>query len=211
MGIDASRPIIGIMPGSRLSEIRDMIPVILQSIAWLQRLSPEIQFVISQANGSISQEIEKCGGQKLSKLKNNGGVFLAPIGGNQQVMAYSDLLWVKSGTSTLEAALAAKPMLIFYRADWVSYLVFLMFKRLKYVGMPNLLCGFELAPELMQLDCRAEQFVRRSLDYLDVPELRVETVQEMATLKEMLGSTEFPKAAAVEVCKTLELSAASSK
>jgi lipid-A-disaccharide synthase len=205
LGLDPSRPIIGIMPGSRRREIKDHMPVILQSIKWLHRLAPEIQFVVSQANEAISQEIQKRFGQKLLQLKNKGNISVAPVGGNQPVMAYSDLLWVKSGTSTLEAALAAKPMLIFYRADWLSYLVFLMFKRVKHVGLPNLLAGKQLAPELMQLDCSAEQFVRHSLDFLDAPGLRAEITQELTKIKSTLGGPNFPKAAAQQICKTLGL------
>jgi lipid-A-disaccharide synthase len=201
--LDSAQPIIGIMPGSRKQEIIDMVPVILQSIAWLQRLTPEIQFVISQANESIANEIQKRFERKLLKLKNNGKVVLAPVAGNQQIMAHCDILWVKSGTIALEAALAAKPMLIFYRANWISYLLFLAFKRVKYVGWPNLLAGFELVPELMQFDFSAEQLTRRSMDLLDVPGLRMEMTQELKKIRTTLGGADFPKAAAVEIGKVL--------
>ena len=63
-------------------------------------------------------------------------------------MQAADILWAKSGTTTLEAALFGKPMLIYYRGNWISFLLFLLFKRVRKVGWPNILAGKGVVPEL---------------------------------------------------------------
>src|SRR2546430_1766401 len=102
---------------------------------------------------------------------------------NTLLMAGSDILWTKSGTTTLEAGMLEKPMLVFYKGDWLSYSLFLLLKRVKYVAWPNLLAGKMLVPELLQLDCRAEQLVRYTRDWLDVPAARKDIAQGLHDIK----------------------------
>ena len=95
-------------------------------------------------------------------------------------------------------------MLVFYRADWISFVIFLLFKRVKWVAWPNLLAGEMLVPELIQLDCRAEQLVRYTRDWLDVPGLRHEIADKLRRIKKQLGKGDFAANAALEVQNTLE-------
>src|SRR5262249_31895680 len=122
---------------------------------------------------------------------------------NEDLMTHADLLWTKSGTTTLEATLIGTPMLIFYRASWITLVIFLFLKIIKWVGWPNLLAGTELVPELIQLDCRAEQLVRYTLDWLDVPELRQEIASKLKILRQHLGEGDFTESAALEIFEVL--------
>lgn len=203
--IDMDKPIIGIFPGSRRKEIEDNTPPALQAVAWLSRERPDIQFVISQANDNFSERITemimKAGLVHLSGAQ----VKVAHVGDNTDLMHASDIVWAKSGTTTLEVGLMKKPMVIFYRTDWLSWVVFLLFKRVKWVGLPNLLTG-GVVPELFQLDCRAEQFVKYTRDWLEVPAARQSIVDRLGKIDEQLGSARFDDVATAEVLKVLNAS-----
>ncbi|MBX9568399.1 MAG: lipid-A-disaccharide synthase [Candidatus Obscuribacterales bacterium] len=203
--LDPDRPIIGVFPGSRRGEIRSHSEAVLHAINWLRQERPEIQFVVAMTNDVVRQvfneEIDRLGFSILM------GSTIKTISSeeNDDLMKHSTLLWTKSGTTTLEAALLGKPMLVFYRGFFISYLVLLCFKIVKYVGWPNLLNGEELVPELIQLDCRAEQLVRYTRDWLDVPGLLAETTDGLRIVRSHLGEGDFTDNAAEEVLTILGL------
>lgn len=204
-GLDPNRPIIGVFPGSRKQEIDCHARLVLEAIDWLRKTRPEIQFVVSVANQSMGDlfqsELEKGGFLRLlgKSLKTISSDY------NEELMTHSELLWTKSGTTTLEATLIGKPMLIFYRGSLISYIMIMIFKIIKYVGWPNLLHGEGIVPELIQLDCRAEQLVRYTMDWLDVPGLRKEIASGLKVLKSHLGEGDFTDNAAREILTVLGL------
>lgn len=203
--LDPSRPIIGVFPGSRKQEVVGHAPIVLQAISWIHRERPELQFVVSTTNEVFAEalycEIDRLGYNRLV------GTALTTIASefNEDLMTHSELLWTKSGTTTLEATLMEKPMLIFYRANWLTFIIFLIFKTVKNVGWPNLLSGEELVPELIQLDCRADKLVRYTLDWMDVPGLRKEITARMKELRFRLGEGDFTNNAAREILQVLKV------
>lgn len=203
--LDPEKPLIGIFPGSRKQEIKSHARIVLQAIGWLQQERPDIQFIVSATNQNFAdefyEEMDRLGYNHL--LTNRLKILLSDF--NEDLMTHSDLLWTKSGTVTLEAALIGKPMLIFYSGSWLTLIIFLFLKIVKWVGWPNLLAGYELVPELIQLDCRAEELVRYSRDWLDVPALRQEISSKLKSLRDCLGEGDFTDNAAVEVLKVLGL------
>jgi lipid-A-disaccharide synthase len=201
--LDPEKPIVGIFPGSRGNEVRNFTPVLMQAASWLRQLRPDVQFVMSQANSKVGEMIY----DSIIKMRAlpliGSTVKLVNREDNTLLMAASDILWTKSGTTTLEAAMLEKPMLVFYRGDWLSYVVFLMMKTVKYVAWPNLLAGKMLVPELIQLDCRAEQLVRYTRDWLDVPGARKDITDGLRAIKSFFEKGNFGANAAAELSKTL--------
>ena len=203
--LDPKRPIIGIFPGSRKGEIRSHSEAVLHAINWLRQERPEIQFVVAMTSDMVRQifneEVDRFGFSLLM------GSTIKTISSdeNDDLMTHSTLLWTKSGTTTLEATLLGKPMLVFYRGLFISYTVLLLFKIVKFVGWPNLLNGEKLVPELIQLDCRAEQLVRYTRDWLDVPGLLAATTEKLRVLRSHLGEGNFTDNAAEEVLSILGL------
>lgn len=201
--LDNEKPIVSIFPGSRKMEIDGNLPPALQAVRWLSSERPDVQFVISQANDKFGERLTEL--IMKFRLAASEKVKVARPGDNTDLMMASDIIWAKSGTTTLEAALIKKPMLIFYRADWLSWVVFLLFKRVKWVGLPNLLTG-GVVPELFQLDCRAEHFVKYTRDWLEVPAARQVLVERLAKIDHQLGSTKFDDVAASEVLEVVNRS-----
>ncbi len=208
-GLDMEKPLVGIFPGSRRQEIKDFMSFIGQAINWLSAERTDLQFAMSRANQHIADRInDELYNLKLERLIGSR-LKLIPAEDNLALMSVSDLLWTKSGTTTLEATLMEKPMLVFYRASWISFLLFLLFKQVKYVAWPNLLAGEMLVPELIQLDCRAEQLVRYTRDWLDVPGCRQRIGERLKALKVHLGKGDFAANAAFEVDRILKATAQS--
>jgi len=200
--LDPKQPIIAIFPGSRNSEIKNLFPITLLACKKLIEGCPQIQFAISQANDKLAADMQKAIQKEYAKYTTEQIKLISPAD-TYSLMSVCDLAWAKSGTTTLELTLFAKPMLIFYRGDWFSYLLFLAFKRTQRVGWPNLLAGKELIPELIQLDCCSDKLVQYSQDLLDVPALRKETILELMTLKNKLGEGDYASTCAKEIVEQL--------
>jgi lipid-A-disaccharide synthase len=200
---DPGQELIAIMPGSRRQEIKQFMPVLTQAIKVLVRLRPNLSFVISNATAKTAPLIEDGLEKGFSPAEKDElvgkRVFVLEAQDNYVLMKNSDLVWAKSGTTTLEVTLYGRPMIIFYRGHWLTYFVVLLLKTIKHVGLPNLLAGKLLVPELIQLDCRAELLVRYTTDLLDVPALRSEIEKELLSLRKELGSGDFIENCAQEL------------
>jgi lipid-A-disaccharide synthase len=205
IGINAQEgsELIAIMPGSRRQEIKSFMPVLVEAIRELAQQRPELSFVISNATAKtaplIKQGLEKYFSKAELEELMGKRLFVLEAVENYVLMKNSDIVWAKSGTTTLEVTLYGRPMIIFYRGNWLTYFVVLLLKTIKHVGLPNLLAGKLLVPELIQLDCRAELLVRYTLDLLEVPGLCKEIEKELLSLRRELGSGDFVENCAQEL------------
>jgi lipid-A-disaccharide synthase len=202
-GMDENKPVIGIFPGSRNQEMNDMLPPALEAVKWLLKDRPELQFIIALASDRISARANQLIEKHQVKHLLGKSLFISNPGINYPVMKACDLIWAKAGTTTLEVTIFGKPMVAFYRAGWLSYLIFCVFKQLKRVAWPNLLSDSDLVPELMQLDCRADQLVRYTSDLLDCPGLRKEVTETLLTLRQQLGERDYAENCVSEIVKAI--------
>lgn len=191
LGLRADATTIAIFPGSRPAEVKNLLPVALQAAELMLETRPELQFVISRTTPALKPLMEKLTAKSSAKKLVGKNIVFAESSHNNDLLKHADLVWAKSGTITLEVMMFGKPMLIFYRGNWLSYMFYMMFKTVKNVGWPNLLAGRTLVPELIQLDCRAQEIVRYSSDFLDVPALRNEVTQGLLSLKNQLGQGNY--------------------
>ncbi len=205
--LDPEKPLIAVFPGSRKSEIQNLFPIVWKAMQWTFRICPKVQFAISEANQERASAIRAIAAKltnKLSKeLDQQARVVKVSAPENDNLMAAADIIWAKSGTTALEATLHGKPMIVFYRADWLSYWLFLAFKRVQKISLPNLLAGKDLVPELIQLDCRPDQLVKYTADLLNVPGLRRQISQELLALRERLGQGDYALACTEEILKVI--------
>ncbi len=201
-GLNPANPIVAVFSGSRRSEIPTLFPVIIDAMVWLSEIRPSVQFAISKANEELGKQIESALEKARAKGRLKCKVVTVDSAMNYELITASDLVWAKSGTTSLEVTLLGKPMLVFYRGDWLSYFIFLAFKRVRRVSWPNLLAGKALVPELIQLDYRAEQLVKYTSDLLDVPALRQEIASELRSLRDQLGEGDYARAVVEEILET---------
>lgn len=202
--LDPDKPIVAVFAGSRVGEIKSFMPIVFDAIKLLKQERPTIQFVISQATEPISviidQQLKESGMNKLL----DSGVRVVKTNETYQLMHASDIVWAKSGTTTLEATLFGKPMLVFYRAPWLTYFLFCLLKQVNRVSWPNLLAGEDLVPELIQLDYQAGQLVRYTRDLLDVPGMRERISNRLLTLRDQLGQGDYAENVAEEILTVIQ-------
>jgi len=143
LSLDAARPIVAVLPGSRRSEIELHVPILRDSIEALTRNRPELQFVVSRAPTVPTAALVERLGPAIDHVRlMNGSVH--------DGLAHAAVAIVASGTAPVEAALLGTPMVIVYRVSRASYLLGKPFVDLPFYSMVNLIAERELVPELMQ-------------------------------------------------------------
>lgn len=155
-GLSDDGPVIGLFPGSRKGELHEHMPLLLETAKRLSARHPRMQFILAQA--STVQD------QLLGELMRDSPVPIR-IFRNQasEVMAVSDLLVVKSGTSTLQAAVVGTPMILFYRASsWITYRLARLLIRVPWIGLANLVAGRGIVPELIHDEATPERLVQET-------------------------------------------------
>lgn len=152
LDLPADRTILGILPGSRESEVRHLMPRFVETMTELHRRYPELHFVVPAANE------ERCA-QINALLDGRELPVTVALGRGREAMRASDALLIASGTATLEAMLLRKPMVIAYRMAAASWAVLSRMVKTPHVGLPNILAGRAVAPELLQTEATVERMV----------------------------------------------------
>ena len=109
--LNEGHPVIGLLPGSRQGEIRSLLPVMLETAARLLVREPAMQFILAQAPSISDELLQEC-------LAGSRVPVRVVHGQASEVMAASDLLFVASGTATLQAAVVGTPMILLYATTW---------------------------------------------------------------------------------------------
>lgn len=147
----SSSLIVALLPGSRATEVDAMGQLLIDVAAYCQERDRDLQFLIPSANEKRHQQLQRL----LDTADKNLHITLIS-GRSHDVMAAADVVVMASGTTTLEATLLKKPMVITYRLAAFSYWLFSRLVKVKYVGLPNLLAGRGLVPEFIQDQATAE-------------------------------------------------------
>ena len=170
----ASVPVLGLLPGSRTAEVSRLWPVLRQAALLVRKSIPEIEVVVATLPG----------------LRYPGGEsFRLHASGSGTVMAACDAVICKSGTSTLEAALAGRPMVVCYKTDPISHAIAKRVIRCPHIGLVNIVAGREIAPEYIQRTVTAETLSRGVLPLLDIEGAQaVEQRAGLAEVRERLGT-----------------------
>jgi lipid-A-disaccharide synthase len=171
LGLPATGTVIALLPGSRASEIEAMAPRFLAAAALLQKQHPQAWFAIPAVPALQA---------RIGELARRGPAprqLVIVTGQSHAVLAACDLALVTSGTATLEAALFKKPMVISYRTHWLTYALMKPRALQPWVGLPNILCGEFVVPELLQANAKPELLAGALADWLASP-ARMRGVQE---------------------------------
>jgi lipid-A-disaccharide synthase len=149
-GVADDAMILGLLPGSREREVRALLQPMLRAAAQLDSLHPGIRPIVAQASSirdELIEELSDRSGLKPQILKDLPN----------EVMAMSDLLLVASGTATLQAAVVGTPLVIAYRASWLTYWVARCLIKIDCIGLVNIVAGQRIVPEVIQHDVTPER------------------------------------------------------
>lgn len=183
--------VIAVLPGSRSSEIELIAPVFFETMALLaERLEGQkLHFLIPVATPRLRAPLEEL--LIKTKTKNPDIEIHLLDGMADEVLEASDVVLIASGTATLQAALWKKPMVISYKVPWLTAQIMKRQGYLPYVGLPNILCGEFVVPELLQDDATPQKLAKALQEWLDHPakvaELKARFAQMHETLRRPTG------------------------
>ena len=152
LGLDPERPVLGLFPGSRAQEVRRLWPAFRGAAERVLAERPVVQVVVA--------------GTSRARYPHPGAIRIH-WGDPRPVFAAADAGLCKSGTTTLEAALADVPMAIAYRLNPVSFAIAIRVLRVPHVGLVNLIAGQEVAPEFLQGAVTPQALAEAVLPLLD--------------------------------------------
>jgi lipid-A-disaccharide synthase len=174
LGLDATVPVVAILPGSRRSEIAHLAERFVRAAALMKAQRPDLRFVMPVVPGFRSV-IE-------ALLQSHGLADCVTVlnGQSHAALAACDVTLIASGTATLEAALFKRPMVIAYHQNWLSWQIMRRKRLQPWVGLPNILCAEFVVPELLQEAATPQALADQTLAWLDAPAkdpLRLQTLQ----------------------------------
>ena len=175
LGLDVDCPVLGLMPGSRRREVERMLPMMLEVIDQIHRTAIDCQFVLPLAPGIDPATLPQMPSVKVVK------------GSTYQAMRASDLMLITSGTATLEAACLGTPMIVIYKMSRLSWHILRALVKLELSGLPNVIAGREIVPELLQDQVTAERITPIALELLQDPKKRKEQQAHLRWVYEQLG------------------------
>lgn len=178
-------PVIGLMPGSRRSEIQHIFPVMLEAAADIAKIYPDARWILPLAPGIPRELITKYQQELKAKLPSIKIVEDATY----PAMRASTLLLVTSGTATLEAACIGTPMIILFRTTSLNWHIVKALTPLERSGLPNLIAGRDIVPELLQTELTPAALTELSLDFLQNPQKRETQREALQAVYAQLGTT----------------------
>jgi lipid-A-disaccharide synthase len=192
LGLPADAPILALLPGSRLGEIRRLGRDFLAAAALLKRQLPQLHIVAPMANAACRNAFERLASEEHALTLLNGQ--------SHNAMIAADAVLVASGTAALEAMLAKRPMVVAYRVAALTYWIVKTFGLLRtdVYSLPNILAGKKLVPELMQNDCNPAALADALLPFLRARALPPPLLSEFQRLHdELRGDADHSAAAAI--------------
>ncbi|MBM3463487.1 MAG: lipid-A-disaccharide synthase [Armatimonadetes bacterium] len=185
LALPLDKKIVAVLPGSRANEIRMLTPVLLESVRQLALRNPGLHFVVPIAMPGLA-------GLVRDTLRKHGADDL-PLtviqGQGTETMGSSDLVLMASGSASLEAALLGVPMVLIYRltrVDW--FLAPYFIKDFTFMGLPNLMVGEAIVPELLQDEARPERIVAEAEALLPDGARREKMKEDLFRVKKQLGA-----------------------
>lgn len=180
--ISAEQKIIGLFPGSRKSEISSLLPEFLKAAAELKRKRPNLRFLLAAADGISTDYLNSFTAEAEIEpeiIKKS----------NYKIMKLSEFIITASGTTALEASILNTPQIISYQSAWSSYFLAKYIFKVEFVGLPNIIYGSEVVPELLQGDFNSEKIVEISSEWLDNQNKLKKIKNKLQTVREKLGGS----------------------
>jgi lipid-A-disaccharide synthase len=162
LGLAADGPVIALLPGSRRAEVQHIGPPFIAAAVRMLASEPRLRFVLPLTEARLRALLEPA----LATAGAAAERISCLDGRSHDCLEAADGVLVASGTATLETALYGKPMVIAYRMPEASYWIMRQMGKLTFVGLPNILAGESLVPELLQHDATPQRLADALLGLL---------------------------------------------
>jgi lipid-A-disaccharide synthase len=188
LGLDAADTVVALLPGSRRSEISHIAPRLAAAAVQMHQARPGLRFVLPVApglQGLVAPIVAQHGAGADIRLVD---------GQSHAALAACDVTLVASGTAALEAALFKRPMVITYHLAWLNWQRMRRQAYQPWFGLPNILSGAFVVPELIQDAATPEALAREGLAWLDDPARCAAVAQRFTDLHHLLRQNTAQKA-----------------
>ncbi len=203
LGLDPARQHIALLPGSRRGEIERLGRLVLDAAQIIYQKYPKIEFLLPAINEARKVQIEE-------QLKNYPAEFKAQVKVlentgtdskiGRMVMNASDIVALASGTATLEAMLLHRPMVTFYKLNWLTYIIAKLLVKIPYYSLPNIIAGKKVIAELIQTDATPQKLATEIENLMNREVAQTQVMQHIAMHKRLLaGNSENPVEAILKV------------
>lgn len=179
--LNSNQPVVGLFPGSRHSEIKRLLPIILQAAQALRGRIPDVQFLLPLAPTLTAADL-------APHLQGHADLPIKIIHGRTyDVIAAADAIVTVSGTVTLEIALLGTPMVIINRVAALTYALVSRMIKIDYIGLCNIVAGKQIAPELIQQAATPANIAAELQHILTDDNYRTTMINELKLIESMLG------------------------
>jgi lipid-A-disaccharide synthase len=180
LNLNGAFPVLGILPGSRKEEVRNLLPIMVRTAEILQERYPGITCLLPLARTLTADFVD-------SFIRGPSVPIRLVQGDTCGVLEACDAALVTSGTATLEAAIMGVPMAIVYRVSPVSYWIGKRLVRVSHIGLVNLVAGKQVVPELIQGDATPDRLAREVVKILEDSNIRSRMIGNLEAVTESLG------------------------
>ena len=182
--LDNEKPVIGLFPGSRQSEIKRLLPIIVESAKIIVKDKPDAQFVIPVASTLKEEDI-------LPYFDNTEFDMRIISDRSHDVMQVCDAIITVSGTVTLEIALMQKPMVVINKISQFSYFFVSRMLKIAHIALCNIVANNRVVPELIQNDAQSDKIATTLCTLIDDTKLRNTIISELGEIKTKLTNEEL--------------------
>lgn len=195
-GLDPSRPVLALLPGSRPSELRHNLPAMAEAVPLVAAQVPGLQVLVARAPA-----LDDALFAPLDRVRTSQVPFAMPERASDDVLAASDVVVTASGTATVQAALHGRPMVIVYRLSPMTYRMGRAFVKVGTYGMVNLIAGRPVVPELIQDAFTAPAVAREAVSLLTDTARADAMRRDLADVRARLGGPGGSRRAAEAVLR----------
>jgi lipid-A-disaccharide synthase len=201
-GLDATKTLIGLFPGSRKLEINYLLRNQVEAARVLnERFPGRFEFALSKA-ANVRDDFFR---ERLDAAGGRAAPWLKVIDDNYALLSAADLVLAASGTLTLEAALYRTPMVVMYRGPWYAYWVARALITVPHIALPNNLtpAGRRIVPELWQHEANPQRIADEALAMLE-PNRYQQVKRDLDDVAEMFGERQTPQRVAEAIRRLAE-------
>lgn len=186
--LNASDPLFIVLPGSRISEIVYHMPILKDTLTRLSKRYPNMRVmvpVVENLAEIVKRKAVTWPGNPLFINAENYG----EAGENLKYTALgaADLALAASGTAALELAAARTPMVVFYKMNWLSYILVLLLKKINRACLVNIILQKDVVPELIGRKCQAALIEKEAVDILQNSDHQKAQINAMNTVMNVMG------------------------
>ncbi|HEX7025721.1 MAG TPA: lipid-A-disaccharide synthase [Gammaproteobacteria bacterium] len=179
-GLNPHRMTVALLPGSRKSEIKRLLPLLAETAGYIEKAVPGVQFILPVASTLDPGEIRAALAQYTTNITLTDNR-------TYDAVSCSDAAIVASGTATLEVALLQTPMCIVYRVSPISYAIFKRLIKIQYVGLANIVAGEQVAKEFIQENAEPRAIAEETVKQLKDDDYRNKLIEKLGLVKDRLG------------------------